>query len=126
MTGYQGDMRIRIITTLGGAIVLGIWIYGEEKGGTFLGGTTAGLCALAFALGVGAFVGRWWILFALIGPLAALGYLEASGFAGGAGDWAREPLLSPPGIAALVWLGAFLLLGTQLGNVKEWIREAWR
>jgi hypothetical protein len=125
MMGYQGDMRIRIITTLGGAIGLGIWIYGEEKGGTILAGAAAGLCALALALGVGAFVGRWWVLFALSGPLVALWYLEVTDFKVEAGDW-REPLLSPSGIAALVWVGAVLLLGTQLGNVKQWIKEAWR
>lgn len=118
-------MRIRIITTLGGVIILGLWIYGEEKGNAFLAGTAGGLCALAFALVIGALVGRWWVLFALIGPLAALGYLEVTGFVVEAGDW-REPLFSPPGIATLVWLGAFLLLGTQLGKVSEWIKEAWR
>ena len=87
--------------------------------------TWPALCALAFALAIGAFVGRWWVLFALLGPLAALGYLEVTGFVSEAGDW-REPLLSPAGIATLVWLGTFLLLGTQLGKVGDWLKEVWR
>ena len=119
-------MRNRIITTLGGAIVLGIWVYGHEKDAAVLGGDVAALCALAFALAIGAFVGRWWVLFALLGPLAALGYLEASGFVGSGGDWARDPLFSPSAIATFVGFGTCLALGTQLDKVSEWIREAWR
>ncbi|HEY4779830.1 MAG TPA: hypothetical protein VIH47_09585, partial [Solirubrobacterales bacterium] len=78
---------------------------------------------LALGLVVGFVVRRAWMWLSLIGPLLALGYLEVTGFVG-SGDWAREPLLSPPGVGVLIGVGMVLLLGRVLGEGWDWLRAA--
>jgi hypothetical protein len=112
------------------AVVSGVWIFATQHGGNLLDTTPAGICFVALGIGVGALVRRWWVFLAVVGPLLALGYLEATGFTGTGDDWAAEPLLSPPGVFLLVSIAAILLLGWGVGEGIEalwtWRRERRR
>ncbi|HWA55552.1 MAG TPA: hypothetical protein VG816_15390 [Solirubrobacterales bacterium] len=65
---------------------------------------------MGFGLITGIVVGRTWSLLALLGPLVSLGYLQVIGFRELDHDGV-DPLLSPPGIGKLVWLGLVILIG---------------
>lgn len=108
------------------AVVSGIWIYGEKRGDVIVGRDVGGAVVLALAVGVGAIVGRWWVLLALIGPLLALGYLQAIGYVSASDDGA-DPLFSAPGVSVILWLGALILVGVGIGSVCRWWshRRGW-
>lgn len=117
--------RLRVWAVVGYAIIAAAWISAVKAGGSFIE-VPAGTIAFFFlGIVVGAFVRRLWMLLALAGPTLVLAYLEMTGFVGG-GDWAREPLLSPPGIGILVLIGIALLLGRAIGEGVEWIQDARR
>lgn len=96
-----------------------------EAGGSPLSTPPVSVTVLALGLVVGFLVRRAWMWLSLIGPLLGLGYLEVTGFVG-SGDWAREPLLSPPGILVFIGVGMVLLLGRVLGEGWDWLRAAAR
>jgi hypothetical protein len=115
-------MRLRIALTVAYGVFLGAWAYTDEKspGGLFgdlHSSTTFELLVLVLAVVVGFAVRRTWALFALLGPLLALGYLQVTGYISPEHDGAA-PLLSPPGIAFFVWFGLALLIGVGLGRLQ--------
>jgi hypothetical protein len=117
--------RVRVGVVVGYGILSGIWIYAAKRGGSTLSAPTVGVIVLVLGLVVGFVVRRAWILLSLVGSLLALGYLEVTGFVG-SGDWAREPLLSPPGIFVFLGIGMILLLGRAVGEGSDWLRARTR
>ena len=74
-------MKIRVALTVFYAALFGAWFYADQKQidlysqdvYDFLHSTVFGVAfALALSVLVGWLVGRWWVLAALIGPLASL------------------------------------------------------
>lgn len=116
-------MRWRVATTVGCAVVLGVVAYASKQGGWIFSapprgiGVAAAIGILVLPFAVGAVVRRWWVLLAVLGPLAALAYLEVTGFVGMSGDWAAEPLLSPPGLFFLVFFAVLLTFGKCLTEI---------
>jgi hypothetical protein len=97
------------------------WAYADQKQiDLYSQGVCDFLHSMAFSVGfflllpvfVGWLVGRLWVLAALIGPLATLGYLQVTGYVSPWHDGA-----SPLGVPSLVILslsGGLLLLGVVL------------
>jgi hypothetical protein len=117
--------RARVRVVVGYGVLSGIWMYAATRGGSTLSTPTVSVIVLVLGLVVGFVVRRAWMLLSLIGPLVGLAYLEVTGFVG-SGDWAREPLLSPPGVGVLIGVGMVLLLGRALGEGWDWLRAAAR
>jgi hypothetical protein len=117
--------RARVGVVVGYGVLSGIWIYAAKRGGSTLSTPTVSVIVLGLGLVVGFVVRRVWMFLSLVGPLVGLGYLEVAGFVG-SGDWAREPLLSPPGVGVLIGVGMVLLLGRALGEGWDWLRAGAR
>jgi hypothetical protein len=115
-------MRLRITLTAAWAVVLGAYAYTLEKY-QYSGGLLEDLHAsdlaylslMALSVAVGFAVRRWWVTLALLGPLLALGYLQAAGYVSPWND-GNAPLLSPPGISLFFWFVLPLLVGLALGR----------
>lgn len=106
--------RMRLMTAVGASLICAAAI-------AFAHGTAAGIGVLIVLVLAGFLVRRWWALLIALGPLAGLVYLEVSGYVGPQEEYADRPLLSPPGLAGLVWIAVFLLLGLWLGKAGEWL-----
>lgn len=115
-------MRLRVALTVVYAVVLGVLTYADQKSVDVLPGgeDSAAVAFLTLTVIVGAAVGRWWVLAALIGGFLPLVYLQATGYLGHGFDGA-DPI-SPSSIAGLIWCGLFLLLGVGL----RWLWERFR
>ena len=102
-------------------VFAGLWVYLAKEDVAFAKAwpVTAVLIVLGVLTGIA--VRRVWMFLAVLGPAAVLAFLEVSGFVG-SGDWASEPLLSPPGVFTLLSIAALLLLGWALGEGVDWIR----
>jgi hypothetical protein len=118
-------MRLRIFLTVACAITLGVWAYTDQKyrysGGLFEDLHASGLfilSVLAFAVATGFVVRRVWALLALLGPLLALGYLQATGYVSPWND-GNPPLLSLPSLSSFFWFGLMLLLGWALRRLWD-------
>jgi hypothetical protein len=88
-TVINSSMRSRIAATAAYGVVLGFWFYIDQKQIDIYSQGTYDLLhsslflvvfALALPILVGFFVGRWWAVAALAGPLVPLGYLQATGY----------------------------------------------
>ncbi len=119
-------MGARLGVTAAWAAVGAVGAYAEQKQidlysqGTydFLHAFPVELALLACTVAVGFVVGRWWVTFALIGPLLSLGYLQVTGYVSPWHDGVA-PLLSLPTLAGFVWSALLLLWGVGM-------RQAWR
>ncbi len=115
-------MKLRIATTAVFGIALGTWAYLDMLGSELSQETydlthgeliVPGLMLLAVLTG---FVARRsWVLLALLGPVASLGYLQTTGHRGSDGI---DPLTSAPSIAFLFWFALLLLIG--VGASRVW------
>ena len=121
-------MKLRIALTVALAFLLGAqayiaeWSYQQEGSlHATLTGVEVVVPLLVLTILAGALVGRFWVLFALLGPIASLGYLQSTGHIGPDGI---SPLTSPPGIAHIVWLGVMLLLGLAVASFYRYLRKA--
>ena len=102
-------------------IFAGLWVYLTKEDLAFARPWPLTAVLVVLGLLTGIMVRRAWVFLAVLGPAAVLAVLEVSGFVG-SGDWAGEPLLSPPGVFTLLSIGALLLLGWVLGEGVDWIR----
>lgn len=116
----------RILLTVGYAVALGVWAYAEQKqGDLYSQGTYDVLHSTAFGIGLfvlpillGFVVRRAWVLLALAGPLASLGYLQVSGYISPWHDGV-DPLLSLPSFSLFFWAGLLLVAGIGLGRLWD-------
>ncbi len=113
-------MKLRLASTAALAILLGTWTYlaewSYEQADSLhaaMNGLPVALTLFVLTFLVGFLVGRAWMLLALLGPIASLGYLQSTGHIGPDGI---SPLSSPPGIAHIIWLGVLLALGIALSS----------
>ncbi len=120
-------MKARVALTVIYGVVLGAWFYVDQKQidiyaqGTYdlLHNTVFGIAFfIILPIAVGWIVARWWALGALLGPLASLGYLQASGYISPWHDGA--PPLGFPSWFGLFLLGALLLLGVGIRTGFIW------
>lgn len=102
------------------AVFLGAWVYLEQKQidlysqGTydFLHALPVQLALVALPVLVGFFVGRWWAIASLAGPLFALSYLQIVGYVSPWHDgWSP---LSLPTVVGMLFFALLLLLGVGL------------
>jgi len=100
-------MRLRVGIVIAYGVVAGVLMYSDAH--EYLD-TLPMLALLGFGVLTGAIAGRAWSLLSLLGPLASLGYLQASGFRELNHDGV-DPLFSAPGIATFFWLALPLLIG---------------
>jgi hypothetical protein len=114
-------MTLRIATTAALAILIGTWAYLAEWSYEQADSLHAAMESLPVVLTLfaltflgGLLVGRVWVLPALLGPIASLGYLESTGHIGPDGI---SPLASPPGIAQIIWFGVLLALGVAASSL---------
>ena len=123
-------MRLRLALTIACGLTLGVFAYTGEKY-EYAGGVWETLHAsdlflfavMALAVVTGIVVRRIWVLLALLGPLLALAYLQASGYVS---EWHDgSPPLGLPNIVQLIWFGLLLLLGLGVGSLGSlWTRRA--
>jgi hypothetical protein len=119
-------MRRRLTAAVSYGMISGVWIYASYQRVSPFHTTVAAVFVLALGVAVGAYVRSWWMFLSLVGPLIALGYLEASGFVGTSDDWAAEPLLSPPGVFVFFTITMILMLGRALREGADWVAGVWR
>jgi hypothetical protein len=113
-------MKTRVAATTIYALLLGAEFYADQKGLAYdfrHSPWTVSALLILTPVALGAFVGRWWVLAALIGSLAALGYLQLTGYISPEHD--GEPPLGIPSWAAMVEIGLILLLG--IGLRRGWV-----
>jgi hypothetical protein len=108
-------MKTRVAATTIFALLLGAEFYSDQKGLAYdfrRFPWTVSIVLILTPIALGAFVERWWVFAALLGPVAALGYLQLTGYISPEHD--GEPPLGIPSWAAMVEIGLILLLGVGL------------
>lgn len=111
----------RAVLVIGYGACWAAWVYADQKQiDLYSQGVYDFLHSMGFTVGaffllptlVGCLVGRIWVLAALIGPLATLGYLQVTGYISPWHD--GSPPLGVPSLIILSLSGGLLLLGVAL------------
>ena len=117
LSPHQHTPAAKALATLAYALLAGAWAYVDQRQIDFsetayevLNGTVGTIAVLLAAVLTGWFVGRTWVLLALLGPLAFLGYLQVTDYVSPWHD-GNQPLVSLPSAALFVWLAVLLLIG---------------
>jgi hypothetical protein len=116
-------MKPRVFSAGVYAVVLGLWMFADQKSLSLFPGfqdEPAQLGFLALTVVAGFAVGRWWVLASLIGGLLPLIYLQETGYLGHGFDGA-DPI-APSSVSELVWLGLSLLLGVGIRRLWDYLR----
>ena len=117
----------RVLVTAAGGVALGVWTYLDQEQISLYSQSTydalhsiVAVIAIVIAVPilVGVTVRRYWALFALVGPLLVLGYLEATGYRS---EWhdGNSPLLSPEGVFHFIFWTGLVSLGVLIGQFAE-------
>lgn len=122
-------MKWRVAITTAFGLLLGAWAYfaawSYERPGSLhatLHDPLALSALMLLAILVGFLLARPWALFALIGPIASLAYLQSTGKKGPDGI---SPLTSPPGIFQIAWFALLVALGLALASLWHQVKD-WR
>jgi hypothetical protein len=117
----DGALIARAALVIGYGTCSAAWFYADQKQiDLYSQGVYDFLHGTAFSVGfllllpilVGWLVGRPWVLAALIGPLATLGYLQVTGYVSPWHD--GSPPLGIPSLSGLFLSGVLLLFGVVL------------